>query len=228
VVFALDRAGLVGDDGKTHQGFIDISYLRCLPNMVVSAPRDERELRDLLYTGVHHDGPFAVRFPRGTGPGAPTNLPMRKIEVGRAEVLREGSDVTLLGLGVCVGECLKAADILEEHGVAATVVDARFAKPLDEELIVRLAANTGGVVTAEENVAAGGFGEAVLELLSEHRLADALLDSLTMPDVIVDHGPQSTFRQLFELDGAGIARRTLAALERNAGHGEAEAALAPA
>jgi 1-deoxy-D-xylulose-5-phosphate synthase len=154
---------------------------------------------------------------------------MRKIEIGRAEVLREGPDVTLLGLGVCVGECLKAADILEEHGVAATVVDARFAKPLDQELIVRLAAGTGGIVTAEENVAAGGFGEAVLDLLSGHRLADRLLDSVTMPDAIVDHGPQATFRQIFELDGAGIARRTLAALERKtAGHGEAEAALTPA
>ena len=212
VVFALDRAGFVGDDGKTHQGFIDISYLRCLPNMVVSAPKDEKELRDLLYTGVNHDGPFAVRFPRGTGPGAPTDLPMTAIPIGRAEVLREGADVTLVGFGVSVVECMKAADILEEAGVAATVVNARFAKPLDTELLARLATSTGGIVTAEENVAAGGFGEGVLEALSERRLADRFLVGLTMPDSIVDHGPQTTFRQLYQLDGAGIAARTLEAL----------------
>src|SRR6185312_11545855 len=130
VVFAMDRAGFVGDDGKTHQGFIDISYLRCLPNMVVSAPKDEQELRDLLYTGVMHDGPFALRFPRGTGNGSPTNLPMKQIPIGRAEVLRIGGDVTLLGFGSSVSECLKAAAMLEEDGISATVVNARFAKPL--------------------------------------------------------------------------------------------------
>ena len=213
VVFALDRAGFVGDDGKTHQGFIDVSYLRCLPNMVVSAPKDERELRDLLYTGVMHDGPFAVRFPRGSGPGAPTTLPMVEIPIGRSEVLREGADVALVGFGVCVGECLKAAEILEDAGVAATVVNARFAKPLDADLFAHLAQNTGGIITIEENVRAGGFGEAVLEALSERRLADRFLLGLTMPDSIVDHGPQATFRQIWQLDAAGIALRTREALD---------------
>lgn len=212
VVFAMDRAGFVGDDGKTHQGFIDVSYLRCLPNMVVAAPKDERELRDLLYTAVHHNGPFAVRYPRGTGPGAPTDEPMRLLEVGRAEVLREGRDVTLIGFGTSVAECVRAADILDERGVEAAVINARFAKPLDEELILRYAAETGGVLTAEENVRAGGFGDAVLELLSDHGLAHKNLANLTMPDAIVDHGPQATFRQLHQLDGAGIAARALDAL----------------
>lgn len=212
VVFAMDRAGFVGDDGKTHQGFVDTSYLRCLPNMVVSAPKDERELRDLLYTGVTHDGPFSVRYPRGTGPGAPTHLPMRAIPIGRAEILRDGRGVTLVGFGVPVMECLKAAKILEEHGIDAAVVNARFAKPLDEGLILRLARETGGIVTAEENVRAGGFGDAVLELLSDHGLADRVLANLTMPDEIVDHGPQSTFRKLHKLDAHGIAARTRDAL----------------
>ncbi|MBI2765160.1 MAG: 1-deoxy-D-xylulose-5-phosphate synthase [Chloroflexi bacterium] len=212
VVFAIDRAGFVGDDGKTHQGFIDTSYLRCLPNMVVAAPKDERELRDLLYTGIHHDGPFAVRFPRGTGPGAPADLPMREIAIGSGEVLREGADVALIGFGATVTECLKAATILDERGIAATVVNARFAKPLDEDLILRVARETGGIVTAEENVRAGGFGEAVLALLAEHGLADRMLLMLTMPDKIVDHGPQAVFRTLYELDGAGIASRAEAAL----------------
>lgn len=214
VVFALDRAGFVGDDGKTHQGFIDISYLRCLPNMVVSAPKDERELRDLLYTGVNHDGPFSLRYPRGSGPGAPTDLPMQKIPIGEGEVLREGTDVTLIGFGTTVAECVKAADILEESGISAAVINARFAKPLDADLILRYARSTGAIVTAEENVRAGGFGEGVLELLAEHILADKFLLALAMPDQIVDHGPQPLFRKIWELDGAGIAARTREALQR--------------
>jgi 1-deoxy-D-xylulose-5-phosphate synthase len=214
VVFALDRAGFVGDDGKTHQGFIDISYLRCLPNMVVSAPKDEQELRDLLYTGVQYlDGAFAVRFPRGSGTGAPTDQPMKQIPIGRGEIVREGKDVTLVGFGATVMECVKAADILDESGISAAVMNARFAKPLDVELLVSMARRTGALVTAEENVRAGGFGEGVLEALAEHGCADAFLDAITMPDSIVDHGPQSTMRAIYQLDGAGIAARTKAAIE---------------
>ncbi len=218
VVFALDRAGFVGDDGKTHQGFIDISYLRCLPNMVVCAPKDETELRDMLYTGVQHTtGPFAVRFPRGSGTGAPTNLPMKEIPIGQGEILREGRDLALVGFGATVIECLKAADILDEAGIRATVVNARFAKPLDEELLVRVATTTGGLITAEENVASGGFGEGVLSVLSSHNLGDRFLLALTMPDAIVDHGPQSTMRKLHQLDAAGIATRARQALESRRG-----------
>lgn len=207
VVFALDRAGFVGDDGKTHQGFIDISFLRCLPNMVVSAPKDETELRDLLYTGIRHDGPFSVRFPRGSGPGAPTDLPMKQLPIGKGEVLREGRDVTLVGFGVSVNECLRAADILEEAGIDAAVINARYAKPLDAELLTRYARSTGGLVTVEENVRAGGFGDAVLEALADACLADRCLANLTMPDAIVDHGPQTVFRQIYQVDAAGIAAR---------------------
>ena len=216
VVFAIDRAGFVGDDGKTHQGFLDISYLRCLPNMVLCAPKDEAELRDLLYTGVQHTtGPFAVRFPRGAGPGAPVDLPMKELPIGKGEILREGEDVTLVGFGATVMECIKAADILEEAGIAATVVNARWAKPLDTELLVAVAKKTGGIVTAEENVRAGGFGEAVLEALSAGGQAARFLDAITMPDAIVDHGPQSTMRRIYQLDAAGIAARTKAALGRD-------------
>jgi 1-deoxy-D-xylulose-5-phosphate synthase len=141
---------------------------------------------------------------------------MHAIPIGQAEVLREGTDVTLLGFGTTVAECVKAADILEEDGISATVVNARFAKPLDAELIVRLARETGGIVTAEENVRAGGFGEGVLELLAEHALAGKFLLALAMPDEIVDHGPQPTFRKIWELDGAGIAARAREALQRSA------------
>jgi 1-deoxy-D-xylulose-5-phosphate synthase len=206
VTFALDRAGFVGDDGKTHQGFIDLSYLRALPNMVVAAPKDEAELRDLLLTGVNHDGPFAVRFPRGAGPGAPTDGEMKVIPIGRGEVLREGADVALIGIGQTVSACVAAADELAGDGIDATVVNARFVKPLDEALIVDVARRTGGLITAEENVRAGGFGEAVLALLSEHGLAHKVLAIRAMPDAIVDHGPQTTFRAIYGLDGPGIAR----------------------
>ncbi|MGE5597471.1 MAG: 1-deoxy-D-xylulose-5-phosphate synthase [Hyphomicrobiales bacterium] len=230
VVFALDRAGFVGDDGKTHQGFIDVSYLRCLPNMVVAAPKDEQELRDLLYTGISHDHPFAVRFPRGTGPGAPIDLPMKAIPIGEGELLRKGSDITLVGFGVTVAECVKAADSLAADGIDAAVVNARFAKPLDEELLLRMARTTGGLLTAEENVRAGGFGEAVLDLLSDHGLADRYLGGLAMPDQIVDHGPQATFRHIWKLDAEGIAETARAALKaRLADNGnEPAATLTPA
>lgn len=219
VVFALDRAGFVGDDGKTHQGFIDVSYMRCLPGMVVSAPRDEAELRDLLFTGVQHDGPFTVRFPRGSGPGAPTDLPMKELEIGKGVTLREGDDIALVGFGTSVVECEKAADILADLGINATVVNARFAKPLDEELLISVALKTKGIVTVEENVQAGGFGEAVLAQLSERGLADRVLRMLAMPDAIVDHGPQATFRSIYGLDGAGIAHAAVQALERPAPSG---------
>ena len=219
VVFALDRAGFVGDDGKTHQGFIDTSYMRCLPNMVVSAPKDEAELRNLLYTGVHHDGPFSVRYPRGSGPGAPVDQPMKTLPIGKGEVLRDGRDVTLVGFGATVMQCEIAANILADLGIEATVVNGRFARPLDKDLLLRLARSTGGFVVAEENVKAGGFGEAVLSLLSEHGLGDRMLANITMPDTIVDHGPQSTFRALYGLDGAGIARITQENLPSQAQNG---------
>lgn len=207
VVFAMDRAGFVGDDGKTHQGFIDISYLRCLPGMVIAAPKDEAELRDMLYTGVYTDAPFAVRFPRGSGPGAPTDRPMKRLRLGEAELVREGSDIALVGFGAPVMECAKAAEILADLGIEAAVVNARWARPLDEALLLRLARETGGIITAEENVRAGGFGEAVLALLADHGLGDRFLGALTMPDAIVDHGPQKVMRELHGLDARGIAAR---------------------
>ena len=213
VIFALDRAGFVGDDGKTHQGFIDTSYMRCLPNMVVSAPKDEAELRDLLFTAVAHNMPFSVRYPRGAGPGAPTDQPMKKIPVGQSELLRDGSDVTLIGFGASVIECVKAGDLLASEGIDARVINARFAKPLDEEAILAAARETGGIITAEENVRAGGFGEAVLTVLADNGVSDSLLLNLTMPDDIVDHGPQKVYRGVYDLDGDGIARRAIEVLK---------------
>jgi 1-deoxy-D-xylulose-5-phosphate synthase len=142
---------------------------------------------------------------------------MKAVPVGRAEVLREGKDVALVGFGTSVAECLRAADILEESGIEAAVINARFAKPLDEDLLLHYARTTGGIVTAEENVRAGGFGEAVLDLLADHGLAHKNLANLAMPDVIVDHGPQTTFRQIYQLDGTGIAARASSLLAAGSG-----------
>src|SRR3954468_11200329 len=157
VVFAMDRAGLVGDDGPTHHGAFDISYLRCLPNMVLAAPRDEAMLVHMLRTGVEHDGPVGIRYPRGEGEGVPLPAEPHAVEIGRGEVLREGERVALVGYGLGVSLALGAAGTLEDNGFSPTVVDARFAKPLDDQLLETLARNHDLIVTVEDNVLMGGF-----------------------------------------------------------------------
>jgi 1-deoxy-D-xylulose-5-phosphate synthase len=188
VFFCLDRAGIVGADGPTHQGMYDIAYLTCLPNMVVMAPKDEAELQRMLVTGVDYtDGPIAMRYPRGSGVGVPLMEDgWEAIPIGKAEVLRHGDDVLLLGYGSMVATALQVAEILSEHGIEATVVNARFAKPLDTELILPLAQRIGKVVTLEEGCRVGGFGSMVLEALHDN---DVLVPvkRFGVPDVLVDH-----------------------------------------
>ena len=168
VVFAMDRAGLVGDDGPTHHGAFDISYQRCLPNMTLMAPRDEAQLVHMLRTALEHYGPVGLRYPRGAGEGVELPAAPQAIEIGRGEVLREGERVAFLGYGYGVPVALGAADLLAaEHGVEPTVADARFAKPLDAELIASLVEEHDVLVTVEENVLAGGFGSAVVEHLAD-------------------------------------------------------------
>jgi len=210
VTFALDRAGFVGDDGKTHQGAFDIAYLRCLPNMVLAAPKDENELQHLLYTGVQSGGPFAVRYPRGAGYGVPMDKDLHEIPIGKAELLRDGDDIVILAYGAPVIAALDAAERLADSGIQAAVVNARYAKPLDETLILDLCARARAVLTLEEHVLAGGFGAAVIELLAAHGLRLPVV-TRTMPDVHVDHGPQAHFRAVHGLDADGItaAARTL-------------------
>src|SRR5687768_7930011 len=165
----MDRAGLVGDDGPTHHGAFDIAYLRCLPNIVLLAPRDEAMLLHMLRTSLEHEGPIALRYPRGAAIGVPlpSDSEIRPIEIGTGEILREGSRVALLGYGTGVQKSLEAADLLAEQGLDVTVADARFAKPLDQALIGQLAAEHDLLVTVEEGVLAGGFGSGVLETLSD-------------------------------------------------------------
>jgi 1-deoxy-D-xylulose-5-phosphate synthase len=194
VVFALDRAGLVGDDGRTHHGVFDFSYLRCLPNLVVMAPKDETELKNMVLTAVsYEDGPIALRFPRGSGTGVTSALPPAKLPIGRGEVLRDGTDITLLAIGSRVIAAENAAEMLAERGISARVVNARFVKPLDEKLILKCARETGAVVTVEENVLTGGFGSAVLELFMRESVT-VPVHCLAIPDVFLDHASQEALR----------------------------------
>ncbi|MHB8577037.1 MAG: 1-deoxy-D-xylulose-5-phosphate synthase [Dehalococcoidia bacterium] len=212
VVFALDRAGFVGDDGRTHQGAFDLSYLSCLPNMVLSAPKDENELRELLYTGVCHTGPFAVRYPRGAGTGAELKPGFRTIPIGSWEILREGTDVGILAVGAMIPVALAAAEQLEQQGISAAVVNARFIKPLDIELLLKLAHDMRAhhLVTVEENVLRGGLGSAVSLELQQAGLHEVRLDCIAMPDKFVEHGSQKIQRARYGLTAEVIAQRVLA------------------
>jgi 1-deoxy-D-xylulose-5-phosphate synthase len=205
VVFAIDRAGIVGDDGKTHQGTLDLSYLGSIPGLTLAAPRDENELQHLIYTGTKAGGPMAVRYPRGTGPGAALDGDLHQIPLGRGEVLRNGGDVAILAIGSTVFPSMEAARILSEKGIACTVVDARFVKPLDAEAIVGAAQRTGRVITVEENNLAGGFGSAVLQLLQARRLDGVRVRCLGIPDEFVEHASQAFLRARYGLDAPGIA-----------------------
>ncbi|MDJ0647314.1 MAG: 1-deoxy-D-xylulose-5-phosphate synthase [Xenococcaceae cyanobacterium MO_188.B19] len=188
VFFCLDRAGIVGADGPTHQGMYDIAYLRCIPNMVIMAPKDEAELQRMVVTGVNHtDGPIAMRYPRGNGVGVPLmEEGWEEIEIGKGEILRSGDDVLLLGYGTMVHPAMQVAEILSEHGIEATVINARFVKPLDIELILPLAKRIGKVVTLEEGCIMGGFGTAVLEALQDNDVF-VPVKRLGVPDILVDH-----------------------------------------
>ncbi|MDE2844309.1 MAG: 1-deoxy-D-xylulose-5-phosphate synthase, partial [Chloroflexota bacterium] len=172
VTVIADRAGIVGEDGKTHHGFLDISYMRCLPNAVVAAPMDENDLQHLVYTAYKHPGPFAIRIARGTATGCPLDEELRELPLGRGRVIREGSDVVIFGLGKTATAALEASDLLASYGIACGVVNPLFVKPLDVSLLVDSARASGRIVTVEENVLAGGFGSAVLEALSEAGMGD--------------------------------------------------------
>jgi 1-deoxy-D-xylulose-5-phosphate synthase len=215
VVFAMDRAGLVGDDGPTHHGAFDISWQRCLPNMTLMAPRDEAELKHMLHTAlVLDDGPFALRYPRGEAEGVPLPARPEVLEIGRGEVLREGSRVAFLGYGYGVAVALGAAGLLEdEHGIEATVADARFAKPLDGELIERLTAEHEVLVTVEENVLAGGFGSAVIEHLADRDLlGSSRVLRFGLPDRYVTHGKPTLLREEVGLTPEAVAGRVAEAV----------------
>ena len=205
VIFAVDRGGIVGDDGKTHQGTFDISYLTLVPNLVVASPKDENELQHLLYTAVKLGRPMAVRYPRSVGLGVPMDAVLREIPVGTGEFVRYGEDAAILALGASVAPSLEAAKALADKGIDVAVVNARFAKPLDRALITGLAGRIKNIITVEENVLAGGFGSSVDSLLRESGIQDVRLKNIGIPDEFVEHGAQSILRAKYGLDAAGIA-----------------------
>ncbi|MHB8659424.1 MAG: 1-deoxy-D-xylulose-5-phosphate synthase [Solirubrobacteraceae bacterium] len=210
VVFAMDRAGLVGDDGPTHHGAFDIAYLRCLPNIVLMAPRDEAMLVHMLHTALRYDdGPVALRYPRGSGVGVPLPHRPERIDVGTGEILRDGgaqARVALLGYGSGVGKALEASEILAEHGIATTVADGRFAKPIDAGLAAQLAAEHDLLVTVEEGVLTGGFGSGVWETLSDAGIAARIM-RVGLPDRFVTHGAPNLLHQEVGFTGQRIAER---------------------
>jgi 1-deoxy-D-xylulose-5-phosphate synthase len=205
VVFAIDRAGIVGEDGPTHQGVFDISYLRHIPNLTVMAPKDDLELKAMLELALKHNGPSAIRYPRGKvsqesglrGQGL-------EIEIGKAELLKEGSDVALIAIGNVVPPALAAAERLEKDGIKASVINARFIKPLDKELILKIASKTKRIITVEENMIAGGFGSAVLEYLNSMDIPDIKIKLLGIPDEFVEQGSQAILRKKYGIDEEGI------------------------
>ena len=209
VTLIADRAGIVGEDGKTHHGAFDLSYLRVLPNAVVAAPMDENDLQHLIYTAYLHPGPFAIRIARGSAVGAELDAELQELPIGKGAVMREGRDVTLFALGKPGAAALQAADKLAEHGIACGVVNALFVKPLDVDLLLDAARNTGRIVTIEENVLAGGFGSAVLEALSDAGVEGVTVRRIGMPDSFVEHGTATDQRRQLQLDTEGIVRMVL-------------------
>lgn len=209
VTFAIDRAGIVGEDGATHNGLFDFAYLRPIPNMVVMAPKDENELQHMLATAVNHPGPASVRYPRGVGTGCMLDENLKTIPIGRAEILKKGPHAALLAVGSTVRLAEDAAGVLEGRGIKATVINARFVKPLDEECILHYTKRTNMLFVLEEHVLQGGFGSAVLELLSARGLKDVKVQCFGIPDVFVEHGSPAQLRARYGLSVEHVVRAVL-------------------
>ena len=205
VVFAIDRAGVVGDDGPTHHGVFDISIFRIIPNMVLMVPKDENELRHMLYTALRHPGPVALRYPRSVGQGVTMDQTLKEIPIGKAEVLREGRDVTLIGVGPMVNTCLQAAQELSYRGVEAAVINLRYISPLDRELLSHYARLTKKIITIEDHILKGGMGSAVLELLEEEGIDGVTVECLGYHD-FVDQGPIAQLHDAHGLSVEGIVQ----------------------
>jgi 1-deoxy-D-xylulose-5-phosphate synthase len=206
VVFCMDRGGLSGDDGPTHHGLFDISYLRGIPNIIHMDPKDEDELQDMMYTALLHEGPSAIRYPRGTGPGVALKEQPRALEIGRAELVQDGSDVAIFSLGNMLGEAQRLAAMLRREGQSVAILNARFAKPVDHAAIARYAKRCGALVTMEDHVLAGGFGSAVIESLSEQGI-EAPVVRVGWPDQFIEHGKVEALRAKYGLTAEAALER---------------------
>jgi 1-deoxy-D-xylulose-5-phosphate synthase len=215
VVFALDRGGLVGADGPTHHGVFDFAYMRSIPNIVIMAPKDENELRHMLKTAVDYSGPISIRYPRGEGCGVEIDAQMKNLEIGRAELLRDGSDVVIAAVGQTVMPALRAAQDLVPLGIDAAVVNARFVKPLDRELFRDLLSRAPRLITVEDHTVVGGFGSALLEFMAEEGITGVEVRRLGVPDRFVTHGTQDELRKLCGFDKDAIAQSALQMIRRS-------------
>lgn len=204
VIFAIDRGGFVGEDGPTHHGQFDLSYLRSMPNMVVMAPKDENELRRMMVTALLHNGPVAIRYPRGNAIGIDIDSNIKPLDIGKLEILTQGDDLIILAIGNTVWPSLEAYHVLNMQGICGTVVNARFVKPLDSELISDLACTIPKIITFEENASIGGFGSAVLEILADQHIDHATVRRIGIPDQFIEHGPVTLLRQKYGIDSEGI------------------------
>jgi 1-deoxy-D-xylulose-5-phosphate synthase len=213
VVFCMDRGGLSGDDGPTHHGLFDISYLRGVPNLIHMDPKDEDELQDMMFTALEHEGPSAIRYPRGTGPGIEVKARPVALEIGKAEVLKDGRDVAIFALGNMVAEAERLAKMLEAEGHSVAVINARFAKPIDEECVVRYGSRCELLVTMEDHVLAGGFGSAVLECLNAHSMEVPVL-RVGWPDSFIEHGKVEALREKYGLTAEAAMERSRPFLKR--------------
>jgi 1-deoxy-D-xylulose-5-phosphate synthase len=210
VTFAMDRAGIVGEDGATHQGLYDISFLRALPNMVVMAPKDENEMRRMLKTCICHDGPAALRYPRGAGLGVPLDPEIETLEIGKGEVVKAGGDIAIFAYGHMVERAEEVAGLLATDGINAAVINARFAKPVDRDLVAEYAQITNCFVTLEEHVLKGGFGSAILETLQEEKFSTATqVKCIGLEDIVLEHGSPTIQRKDLKLDVEGIYETVL-------------------
>lgn len=214
VIFCIDRGGLVAEDGTTHHGAFDFAYLRHVPNMVIMAPKDENELQHMVQTALQHEGPVAVRYPRGSSLGVPLDTDPIPLPVGKGEVVTHGRDVGIIAIGVTVSEAVKAAERLKDEGVSATVVNARYVKPLDKDLIREVAKSVKCLVTVEEGCRMGGMGSAVLEFLSEEECWDLPTKVLGLPDWYIEQGPQDLLREKYGLTADGIFQQAKALYDR--------------
>ena len=208
VVFSIDRGGIVGEDGPTHHGCFDLSYLRNVPNLVVMVPKDENELKDMLWTAIDYDGPIALRYPRGEG----ENVPLKEVEnltIGKSELVRKGKDIALLAVGPLVYRAVEAADYLEKHGISAEVINARFVKPLDEKMLRAVSQKFKTIFTLEENTIVGGFGSAVMEFYTDNRIDNVTVVRLGLPDAFITHGKVKYLHKELGLDAEGITATIL-------------------
>src|SRR5580704_4736967 len=217
VVFCMDRGGLSGDDGPTHHGLFDISYLRSVPNLIHMVPKDEDELADMMYTAMLHEGPSAIRYPRGTGPGVAAKEQPVALEIGKAEVIRNGADVAIFGLGAMLPEAERLAEMLRLEGFSAAVINPRFAKPIDRECVAEFGGRCGLVVTLEDHVLAGGFGSAVMETLNELELQVPVV-RVGWPDAFIEHGKVESLRERYGLTAEAALEKARPYLSRMIDH----------